>query len=388
MLYQFLAENRDKILALTTKRTDEVSQDKPTSEKSERGLPQFYDHLTSELERESKGLPEVPEEEEGPDTTAKHGKELKRLGYSVSQVVQGYAVLSRAITDTAKAAKAPISDDEFKTLNHTLDLAVSEAVAGFAKRAGSVDCAQKMGFLTHELRNALTAATVAHTMIKKGVVGVGGNTNAMLERNLNRMREILDRSFAEIRMQNGQDVDRCPVFLMDIADEVEGTAGEEARAKGMTLEVDVSPQLQVVADSHYLISALSNLVQNAIKYSKKDGTIWVRSRETEKDAVLEVEDQCGGLPAGKAEELFRPFTQKSADKTGLGLGLTISRQAVTLNGGTLTVRDLPGKGCIFTVTLPKPIAAGSPEKTPAAEIAKRPPAADKQQKAPHRTTSA
>jgi len=57
MLYQFLAENREKILALTTKKTDKVSQDKPTTAKSERGLPQFYDHLTGELERESKGLP-------------------------------------------------------------------------------------------------------------------------------------------------------------------------------------------------------------------------------------------------------------------------------------------------------------------------------------------
>jgi len=365
MLYQFLAENREKILALTVKKTDEVSQDKPTTEKSERGLPQFYDHLRGELERESKGLPKVPDKEEGPDTTERHGKELKRLGYSLSQVVQGYAVLSRAITETAKAAKTPISGDEFKTMNRALDLAVSEAVAGFAKRVGGEeDCAQKMGFLTHELRNALTAAIVAHTMIKGGLVGSGDNTNALLERNLNRMREILDRSFAQIRMQNGKDVDQCPVLLADIADEVEATAGEEARARGMTLEVEVGSELKVLADSHYLISALSNLVQNAIKYSKKGGTIRVRSRETEREAVLEVEDQCGGLPDGKTEDLFRPFTQRSADRTGLGLGLTISRQAVVLNGGTLTARDLPGKGCIFTLTLPKPIGARSPEEAP------------------------
>jgi signal transduction histidine kinase len=366
MLYEFLAENRDKILALTTRKTDEVSEDKPTTPKSERGLAQFYDHLTGELEREAKGLPAVPEKDEGPDTTAKHGKELKRLGYTVSQVIQGYAVLSGAITDTAKAAQAPISADELKTLNHILDLAVSEAVAGFARRiGGDDDCAQKMGFLTHELRNALAAATVAHTMLDNGLVGAGDNTKAVLERNLRRMREILDRSFTEIRMKNGKEVDQCPVFLADIADEVEATASEEARARGLSLEVEVSPDLKVVADSHYLISALSNLVQNAIKYSKKDGTIWVRSRETDKEALLEVEDRCGGLPEGKAEELFRPFTQKNADKTGLGLGLTISRQAVALNGGTLTARDLPGTGCIFTIALPKPVIPRSAAETPA-----------------------
>jgi hypothetical protein len=117
--------------------------------------------------------------------------------------------------------------------------------------------------------------------------------------------------------------------------------------------VEVDRQLQAIGDYHYLISALSNLVQNAIKYSMKDGTIWVRSRDADKNVVLEVEDQCGGLPKGKAEELFQPFTQKNKDRTGLGLGLTISRQAVALNGGTLAVRDLPGKGCIFSMTLPK-----------------------------------
>ncbi|MDE2511266.1 MAG: HAMP domain-containing histidine kinase, partial [Elusimicrobia bacterium] len=57
-------------------------------------------------------------------------------------------------------------------------------------------------------------------------------------------------------------------------------------------------------------------------------------------------------PKGKAEELFRPFTQKGEDRTGLGLGLSISRQAVARIGGELTVRDLPGKGCVFSISLP------------------------------------
>lgn len=90
---------------------------------------------------------------------------------------------------------------------------------------------------------------------------------------------------------------------------------------------------------------------NAIKYSKKDGTIWVRSRGDKKFLTLGVEDQCGGLPKGKAEELFQPFTQKGADRSRLGL--TISRQAISRIGGELMVRDLPGKGCVFSISLPK-----------------------------------
>jgi hypothetical protein len=51
--------------------------------------------------------------------------------------------------------------------------------------------------------------------------------------------------------------------------------------------------------------------------------------------------------------MFTPFTQRSGDKTGLGLGLTIARESVEADGGTLSVRDLPGIGCVFTVNLPR-----------------------------------
>ena len=69
--------------------------------------------------------------------------------------------------------------------------------------------------------------------------------------------------------------------------------------------------------------------------------------------LIEVEDECGGLPDRRAEELFRPFEQRSSDRTGLGLGLSISRRAVQANDGTLGARSLPGKGCVFTIDLPR-----------------------------------
>ena len=67
---------------------------------------------------------------------------------------------------------------------------------------------------------------------------------------------------------------------------------------------------------------------------------------------IEVEEECGGLPAGKAQELFRPYDRRGSDRSGLGLGLAISRQDVAASGGRIEVQDLPGKGCIFSVVLP------------------------------------
>ena len=62
--------------------------------------------------------------------------------------------------------------------------------------------------------------------------------------------------------------------------------------------------------------------------------------------------RCGGLPDGASTELFEPFVQRGTDRSGLGLGLAIVRQAVEAHGGTVAVENLPGRGCVFTVRLP------------------------------------
>jgi hypothetical protein len=66
---------------------------------------------------------------------------------------------------------------------------------------------------------------------------------------------------------------------------------------------------------------------------------------------LEVQDTCGGLPDGAIQTMFRPFTQMGTDRTGFGLGLAITRQAVDALGGHVQVHDAPN-GCVFVVDLP------------------------------------
>ena len=99
-------------------------------------------------------------------------------------------------------------------------------------------------------------------------------------------------------------------------------------------------------------SAVSNLIQNALKYTREGGKIQVRGTLVGEDIVIEVEDECGGL-SDRASELFKPFEQQHKDRKGLGLGLTIAQRAINLNHGTIGVRNLPGKGCVFKITLPK-----------------------------------
>jgi signal transduction histidine kinase len=69
--------------------------------------------------------------------------------------------------------------------------------------------------------------------------------------------------------------------------------------------------------------------------------------------LIEVSDQCGGLPTGAVEKIFMPFNQNGDDRSGLGLELDICRRGVEANLGTLSVRDRPGAGCTFTIDLPR-----------------------------------
>ena len=69
--------------------------------------------------------------------------------------------------------------------------------------------------------------------------------------------------------------------------------------------------------------------------------------------LIEVQDECGGLPEGQSAELFHPFEQRGSDRTGLGLGLAYSQWAIVANGGRIYVRNLPASGCVFIADLPR-----------------------------------
>jgi len=113
----------------------------------------------------------------------------------------------------------------------------------------------------------------------------------------------------------------------------------------------------VQADREILTSVVGNLVQNALKFTRPQTTVTLSARASTDRVLIEVEDCCGGLPAGSDDQkLFRPFEQRGSDRTGLGLGLAFSRWGAKANGGRVYARNLPGTGCVFTVDLPRLLA--------------------------------
>jgi K+-sensing histidine kinase KdpD len=102
-----------------------------------------------------------------------------------------------------------------------------------------------------------------------------------------------------------------------------------------------------------LSAVIINLLQNAFKFTKPNTTVTLRGGASAERVLFEVQDECGGLPGANTIDLFRPFEQRAADRSGVGLGLAFSRWAVEANKGRIYARNLPERGCVFTVDLPR-----------------------------------
>jgi signal transduction histidine kinase len=380
MLHEFLTSNSDDLIVRCRAKVAKRPIPPPTAAELTYGIPIFLNQIIKTLRLEEtsdtagstrvSGAPDptgVPGKSEIGASAAQHGDELHRQGFTVDQVVHDYGDLCQAVTDLAVEEGTPITPNEFRTLNRCLDNAIADAVSEFgAQREHTItaratqDTNERLGFLAHELRGKLNAARLALDAIKMGSVGIAGATGAVLERSLLAMRDIIDRSFTEVRLGAGLSQPKERISIGSLFEEVQVFAGMEAKAKGIALTVrPVERVLGVHADRHTLGSALSNLLQNAVKYTPAGGKVSLSARASADRVLIEVEDECGGLPAGDPALMFRPFERRSIDRTGLGLGLSISRRGVEANGGKLDVHNKPGKGCIFIIDLTAPILAES-----------------------------
>ncbi|MDP9034853.1 MAG: HAMP domain-containing histidine kinase [Myxococcota bacterium] len=354
MLNAFVIANREGIIARAQARVATRSFPKPSDVELTNGIPVFLDQLGAALRLAESS--DVIDHEELRRTAGRHGHDLLRLGLTVAQVVRDYGDVCQAITDLAVEQRAPIPPEEFRTLNLCLDDAIAEAVTEYGcqrERAIEVRGTERLGDLAHELRNLLNTAAMSFEMIKSGKVAIGGSTSVVLDRSLMGLRDLIDRSLADVRLDAG--IERLErISVAAFIEEVEIGALIQAQARGVQLEVtSVDRTVTIEGDRQILAAAVANLLQNAFKFTPKAGHVSFRTFATEDRLLFEVEDQCGGLPPGKAEDLFRPFEQRGLDRSGVGLGLSICVKAAKASGGELRVRDLPGKGCVFTIDLPR-----------------------------------
>jgi signal transduction histidine kinase len=371
MMYEFLFNNRNDLIARCKSKVALRPKREATDDQLKNGVPLFLDQLKRTLEAEQRSDDKSSLEISGSSggdihklsevgvSAATHGKALLTLGYSVDQVVHDYGDLCQAITDLAFERDAPFSIDEYRTLNRCLDNAIADAVSAFSVQRDSriaektsTDSNQRLGFLVHELRNSLNVAKLATQAMELGGLTIMGATGAVLKRSHASMQQLIDSSLADVR--NLSDANNQSIFsLSAFISEAQASASLEAASRGCSLAVAaVDPVLRIQANRDRLLGALANLLGNAFKFTHAHTQVTLSAYLFENRVLVEVEDCCGGLPDDYQNKLFTPFVQLSDDKSGLGLGLAVARQSVEAFRGALTVRNLPGHGCIFTISLP------------------------------------
>jgi signal transduction histidine kinase len=223
---------------------------------------------------------------------------------------------------------------------------------------------QFLAHVSHELRSPLTSIKgFAENMLE----GMTGNTTQKQVQYLRRIQansgrlarmisDLLDRS----RMEAGKmEISMGDVPVIELTQEVTEQFKTLAQTKGQDLTLEYSqPDLMVHADGDKVNQVLTNLVENALKYTPKDGSIRVQIVPKDPHLVhISVIDTGHGIPADALPHIFTPFFRVKRPSLkhveGLGLGLSISKQLIEMQGGTLVVESTEGKGTTFSFTLPR-----------------------------------
>ena len=358
MLYEFITLNRAEIISRCRAKVAARSIPPPSEAELNHGVPLFLDQLVELLQ--SGGSTGAIDKSAG-----QHGHDLLLKGFTISQVVHDYGDVCQTVTDLAVETKAPISTEDFRTLNRCLDEAIASAVTMYERESRLWSAAkaqgadnERVGFLVHEMRNLVNTAVIAFEVLKSGNVGVGGSTGAVLDRTLVGLRELIARSLDEVRLMNAVK-NRQRILVSDFMDHIGASATMEAGSRGLELIVSPVPEeVAVEADPQILAAVVGNLVQNAIKFTRPHSRVTLSVSVSGERVLIEVQDECGGLPGEvEGKELVASFEQRGADRTGLGIGLTFSRWGAEANGGRLYAHNFPGVGCVFTVDLPRCLTA-------------------------------
>lgn len=216
--------------------------------------------------------------------------------------------------------------------------------------------------LSHELKTPIGGiAALADTMIGETDPQVIERLTARIVDESYRLSRIVDDLLDLSRIEFGGADDWEPVTVSDVINEVVARAQHEAVRTGVSIEAKNQPGVRVLGDRMQLVSALQNLVFNAIKYSGDGKKVIVDVQATTELVSIAVIDQGIGIAAKDHQRIFERFYRvdraRSRTTGGSGLGLSIVRHVVSNHGGTVSVVSEEGRGSTFTVVLPREMSS-------------------------------
>lgn len=216
-----------------------------------------------------------------------------------------------------------------------------------------------LALLGHELRNPLSPILTALELLRmRGTKGIERECG-IIERQAQHLVRLVNDLLDVTRITRGKiELHKEPTELGSVVAKAIETASPLLSKQQHHLQVTVPEHgLLLDADPGRLVQVVSNIVQNAAKYTEPGGHIQVAAEREGDTAVLRVRDTGNGIPADLLPRIFDLFVQGSQSlartQGGLGVGLSIARSLITLHGGTIEARsEGPGRGSEFTVRLP------------------------------------
>jgi len=212
--------------------------------------------------------------------------------------------------------------------------------------------------VSHELRTPLAAIRALVETIESGATAPGEETDAFLARirqQVDRLTLLVNELLDLSRIESGAlELTPEPVELEQLFAEAVSLMRHRLDAEGVTAVFEGGP-MAVEGDRAALLRVVSNLVDNAIKFSPRGSTIHASARDEGDLVAFEVRDEGPGIAESDLPRVFERFYKGDASRagSGVGLGLAIVKHLVRAHGGTATASSPPGMGAIFTVRLPR-----------------------------------
>lgn len=180
----------------------------------------------------------------------------------------------------------------------------------------------------------------------------------IIEKNVNRMIDLINDLLALSKLERlqGSDTGFEKQPLLSLIQSSVNTCQTRIREKKIRVDVECPDELNVVADSLLMEQAVTNLVDNAVKYSLEGSSVSIRARVKEKNIQIAIRDQGCGIARDHLSKIFNRFYRvdksRSRHEGGTGLGLAIVKHIVHCHQGAIHVESEKDKGSVFTITLP------------------------------------
>jgi two-component system sensor histidine kinase KdpD len=209
--------------------------------------------------------------------------------------------------------------------------------------------------VSHDLRTPLASMKVAVTTVLEPTLNLSDSQRHRLLETINgevdRLGEMIDHLLDLSRLESG--AFRLSQDQVDVTHLVHDAADRVRLASGRQIQIDSPGNASVVGDSVRLLEVVTNLLDNAARYSTPGTPILVAIRPEEGSVIVAVTDHGPGMTREEQDKIFRPFARGSRSGSGSGLGLAITRSIVTAHGGTIEVVSSPGSGTTMSVSIPK-----------------------------------